>query len=84
MCILHHNAEVTVGFAASSYTTSEAVAVVEVCVTLLSGQLGTDITLQLDTHNGTAEGTCTCMYIHMYMHMYMYEYSFFTTCTFVA
>ena len=51
----------TVGFTASSYSTSEADDVVEVCVTLLSGYLGTDITLQLDTHNGTAEGT----YLHM-------------------
>ena len=39
----------------SSYSTSETEAEVEVCVTL-SGELGTDITLQLDTVSGTAEG----------------------------
>ena len=72
MCILHHNAEVTVGFAASSYTTSEAVAVVEVCVTLLSGQLGTDITLQLDTHNGTAEGIYMYIYVHTHVHAHVH------------
>lgn len=54
------------GFAASSYTTSEADAVVEVCVSVLSGQLGTNITLQLDTHSRTAEG----MYVHVFIHKY--------------
>jgi hypothetical protein len=39
----------------SSYTASEAEEV-EVCVRVVSGQLGTDITLQLDTVSGTAVG----------------------------
>ena len=40
----------------SSYTTSEADEEVEVCVRVVSGQLGTDITLQVITVSGTAEG----------------------------
>lgn len=65
-------ADVTVGFAASSYTISEADAVVEVCVTVLSGQLGTDIALRLDTHSGTAEGVmyvCDFHVLNLYVYM---------------
>ena len=46
----------TVGFSMSSYTVSEAEGEVEVCVRVVSGQLGTDITLQLETVSGTAVG----------------------------
>jgi hypothetical protein len=44
-----------VGFTADSYTVHEADGSVQVCVQILSGELGADITLQLDTHSGTAE-----------------------------
>ena len=40
----------------SSYTVSEAEGEVEVCVRVVSGQLGTDITLRLVTVSGTAVG----------------------------
>ena len=40
----------------SSYTVSEAEEEVEVCLRVVSGQLGTDITLQLETISGTAVG----------------------------
>ena len=48
--------EVTVGFERSSYTTGEGDHSVEVCVAVLTGVLGTDIPLQIATHNGTASG----------------------------
>lgn len=52
-------AVVTVGFENSSYTISEADHSVKVCVSILTGVLGTDIALQIETHNGTANGeTC--------------------------
>ena len=40
----------------SSYTASEAEEEVDVCVTVVSGQLGTDITLRLHTLSETAVG----------------------------
>ena len=43
------------GFTESSYSSTEAEAV-EVCVAVLSGELGTDITLHLDSLSGTALG----------------------------
>ena len=43
------------GFTESSYSSTEAEAV-EVCVTVLSGELGTDITLHLDSRSGSALG----------------------------
>ena len=43
------------GFTESSYSSSEAEAV-EVCVAVLSGELGTNITVHLDSLSGSAEG----------------------------
>jgi hypothetical protein len=43
-----------VGFTTSSYTVSETEGEVEVCVGVVGGQLGTDITLQLETVSETA------------------------------
>ena len=45
----------TVGFTESSYSSTEAEAV-EVCVAVLSGELGTNITVHLDSLSGSAEG----------------------------
>ena len=65
-------ADVHVEFTKSIYTTNETEAEVEVCVSVV-GQLGTNITLQLDTVSGTAEGKhvqiCFCYYIHVYFHI---------------
>jgi hypothetical protein len=54
--VITNDDELTVGFTTSSYTVSETEGEVEVCVGVVGGQLGTDITLQLDTHSGTAVG----------------------------
>ena len=43
------------GFTESSYSSTEAEAV-RVCVAVLSGELGTDITIHLDSLSGTALG----------------------------
>ena len=51
-----HTAGLQVGFTMNSYTASEAEEQVEVCVRVVSGQLGTDITLQLETVSETAVG----------------------------
>ena len=65
----------TVGFTESSYSSSEAEAV-EVCVAVLSGELGTDITLHLDSLSGSAlgktRGLCgTCVvYLASTLHVY--------------
>ena len=53
---MYMNIGLTVGFTVSSYTVSEAEEEVEVCVRVVRGQLGIDITLQLETVNGTAVG----------------------------
>ena len=45
-----------IGLKNSSYSSSEAEAV-EVCVAVLSGELGTNITVHLDSHSDTAQGT---------------------------
>ena len=55
----HFSTEVTVGFTESSYSSTEAEAVL-VCVAVLSGELGTDITLHLDSRSGTALGEAEC------------------------
>ena len=49
-----------VGFTTSSYSASEAQEEVDVCVRVVSGQLGTDITLQVVTGDGTAIGKFIC------------------------
>ena len=49
---------VVVGFAQSTYTFSEASGAVQVCVQLREGQLGTELSLQVHTHSGTAQGDC--------------------------
>jgi hypothetical protein len=51
--VITNDDELRVAFTMSSYTASEAEEV-EVCVRVVSGQLGTDITLQLETISGTA------------------------------
>ena len=48
--------ELRVGFTMSSYAASEVEKDVDVCVSVVRGQLGTDITLQVDTVSGTAVG----------------------------
>ena len=50
--------EVEVEFTNSIYTTNEADTEVEVCVSVVSGQLGANITLQLDSVSETARGEC--------------------------
>ena len=47
---------VVVGFAQSTYTFSEDSGGVQVCVQLREGQLGTELSLQVHTHSGTAQG----------------------------
>lgn len=61
---------VDVGFRFNSYSTSEPEAVIEVCVAVVTGHLGTDIRLQLVTHSGTAIGETkslcdACTYVHV-------------------
>ena len=51
-----HSTELRVGFTMDSYTASEVEKDVNVCVSVIRGQLGTDITLQVDTVSGTAIG----------------------------
>ena len=51
-----HSTELRVGFIMSSYTASEDEKDVEVCISVARGELGTDITLQVDTVDGTALG----------------------------
>ena len=51
----HFSTEVTVGFTESSYSSTEAEAVL-VCVTVLGGGLGTDLTLHVDSLSESAEG----------------------------
>ena len=51
-----HSTELRVGFNMSSYTVSEVEKDVEVCISVVRGELGTDITLQVDTVDGTALG----------------------------
>ena len=46
---------IAIGLKNSSYSSTEAEAV-RVCVAVLSGELGTNITLHLDSHSGTAQG----------------------------
>ena len=53
------------GFTESSYSSTEAEAVL-VCVAVLSGELGTDITLHLDALSGTALGEAEMLYIHVH------------------
>ena len=53
------------GFTESSYSSSEAEAV-EVCVAVLSGELGTDITLHLVALSGTALGEAEVLYIYIH------------------
>ena len=51
------------GFTESRYSSTEAEAV-EVCVTVLGGGLGTDLTLHVDSLSESAEGethTCTAI-----------------------
>ena len=48
--------EVDVEFTKEVYTTNETDPELEVCVRVASGQLGTNITLQLDIVSGTAQG----------------------------
>ena len=50
-----HSTELRVGFIMSSYTASEVQKDVRVCISV-GGELGTDITLQVDTVDGTALG----------------------------
>ena len=52
------------GFTESSYSSTEAEAV-QVCVTVLSGELGTDITLHLDSRSGTALGEILLTKLHV-------------------
>ena len=47
---------VTVGFTTAIYSLAETAEAVEVCVAVLSGELGTDITIHLDSRSGTALG----------------------------
>ena len=47
---------VTVGFTTAVYSLAETAEAVEVCVAVLSGELGTDITLHLESRSGTALG----------------------------
>lgn len=42
-----------------NYTTQESINSVEVCVMVLTGYLGSVVTLQLSTISGTAEGKFT-------------------------
>ena len=50
-------AEVAVGFTETVYTVNEGDGNVDVCVRLEEGsELGTELILQLQTHNGTALG----------------------------
>ena len=44
------------GFEQSSYIVDEYNITVQICVQLRDGQLGTELTLKLQTHNGTAQG----------------------------
>lgn len=61
------------GLNRSSYTVHEDVGILKVCVMVLdSGELGTNLDLQLSTYSGTAQGTCTCMYIHVHTYIYIY------------
>ena len=62
--------DLAVGFTQSTYTFSEDSGRAQVCMELTQGQLGTNITLQVHTTDGTAQGiyvhnvhkycTCTC------------------------
>ena len=53
--IIRHFAALNIGFA-TNYTAHEFENGTEVCVQLLTGYLGTDVTLQLTTFGVTAEG----------------------------
>ena len=56
MLCLSNDIELTVGFTRNNYTVSEDEGVVEVCVDVHKGELGSDLTLQLNTESGTAAG----------------------------
>ena len=44
-----------------NHTLPETIGSVDVCVVILSGELGPDIPLQLSSNSGSAEGDfCTC------------------------
>ena len=50
-------------FTSSYYSTNESAGGIDVCVSVVMGQLGTNITLELNTLGGTARGeviTCKC------------------------
>ena len=54
----------TVGFNQTMYDISEQDSA-KVCVVVLQGKLTEDVSLQLDTYNGSAEGepcSCTCSF----------------------
>ena len=57
---------ITIGFSREQYSVTEGVdGTVEICAELLSGQLGTEITVPFSTVEGTALGkyVCTCIYV---------------------
>ena len=70
--ILIDIAEVAVGLE-TNYTMAEGDGMINVCVAVLSGRLGSDLTLQLSTESETATGEHfnaqeTHLLIHTYMH----------------
>lgn len=49
-------ADIHVDFVSSFYSTNESAGGIDVCVSVVRGQLGTNITLELNTLKGTAKG----------------------------
>ena len=66
-CILFTYPEIKIGFKSINYSSSESQAeAVRVCVAVLDGELGTNITLHLDSHSDTAQGTAVgVLYIYL-------------------
>lgn len=59
------------GFANDSYIVNETETEVKVCVSVVGGQLGTEVMLQLDTHSGTARGECILCMRKKYVRTYV-------------